>query len=189
MTLDYILLGLLRKPASGYDLKAVFDEGIHYFWAAELSQIYPTLQRLERRGWLRSRRANSKRGAGKRVYQTTAAGRRVLVEWLESGPQMGDERFPFLAQVYLMDELGDLRKTQRFFSDLREHFLERLNGLERIEKWWAKNDLQYPDRLPPAEFHWLLALRKGLLSLEAHVKWCDESIRRIEARLPKRKRR
>ena len=31
MSLDYILLGLLREPASGYDLKAVFDERIHYF--------------------------------------------------------------------------------------------------------------------------------------------------------------
>jgi hypothetical protein len=87
-----------------------------------------------------------------------------------------------------MGELGDFGKTLRFFSELREHFLQRLEGLRRIERWWAKNDPQYRDRLPPGEFHWVLALRKGLLSLEAHVKWCDESIRRIEARLTKKRR-
>ena len=37
MSLEHILLGLLREPASGYDLKAIFDERIQHFWAAELS--------------------------------------------------------------------------------------------------------------------------------------------------------
>ncbi|HKW51009.1 MAG TPA: PadR family transcriptional regulator, partial [Candidatus Eisenbacteria bacterium] len=68
MSLEFILLGLLRRPASGYDLKKFFDEGIGYFWAAELSQIYPTLKRLEKRGWVRGRAAASKRGSGRRVY-------------------------------------------------------------------------------------------------------------------------
>src|SRR5437588_510550 len=74
MGLDNILLGLLRQPASGYDLKRVFDEGIGHFWAAELSQIYPALKRLEKRRLLRARKVDSKRGPGKYVYQTTAAG-------------------------------------------------------------------------------------------------------------------
>jgi PadR family transcriptional regulator AphA len=57
MSLDPILLGLLREPASGYDLKALLDHGIGHFWAAELSQIYPTLKRLEKDGFLTSRKA------------------------------------------------------------------------------------------------------------------------------------
>ena len=52
MSLQHILLGLLREPASGYDLKAYFDSSVRYFWAAELSQIYPTLQRMEKSGRL-----------------------------------------------------------------------------------------------------------------------------------------
>lgn len=64
MSLEHILLGLLREPASGYDLKKLFDERIDYFWAAELSQIYPTLKRLEQRGWIRGREAASSRGPG-----------------------------------------------------------------------------------------------------------------------------
>jgi DNA-binding PadR family transcriptional regulator len=109
--LEHILLGLLCQPASVYDLKAVLDHGIGPFWAAELSQIYPNLKRLEQRGSLRSRRATSKRGPGRIVYEITAAGRKELAAWLRNGPQFGHMRQTFLAQIYLMDELSDPEHT------------------------------------------------------------------------------
>jgi PadR family transcriptional regulator, regulatory protein AphA len=185
MSLEHILLGLLREPASGYDLKGVFDERIHYFWAAELSQIYPTLQRMERKGLLRSHEAPAKRGPSRRVYQTTAAGHRVLREWLEKAPELSDERILFLAKIYLMDELGDLHKTLRFITQLREEIARRLAEVQIIERQWSERDPKYPDALSSPLFHVFLTLRKGMYSLEAHVKWCDESIRRIEARMKK----
>ena len=40
MSLDHILLGLLREPATGYDLGNAFSENVRHFWSAELSQIY-----------------------------------------------------------------------------------------------------------------------------------------------------
>jgi DNA-binding PadR family transcriptional regulator len=187
MSLDPILLGLLRKPASGYDLKTVFDERIHYFWPAELSQVYPALQRLEQKGLLRSREAPAKRGPRRRVYQTTAAGHRVLRQWLEQSPELGDERIGFLAKVYLMDELGDLGRTLQYFKELREILATRLEELQAIERGWAARDPDYPDGLSAHMFHVLLTLRKGLLSLSAHVKWCDESVGRIETRREKEK--
>ena len=183
MSLEYILLGLLREPGSGYDLKKVFDERIGYFWAAELSQIYPTLERMERRRWIRGRRAASKRGSGRRVYAITPSGRRALREWLRGGPQFGDERISFLAQVYFMDELGDLRSTLQFFRRMREHFATKLDALRDLERQWAEADPHYPDVLSNTELHLQLALRKGLLSLDAHVAWCDEAIRRLSARI------
>jgi len=183
MSLEHILLGLLRQPGSGYDLKKVFDERIGYFWAAELSQIYPTLERLEKRRWIRGRSAPSKRGSGRRVYSITPLGRRELREWLRGEPQFGDERFSFLAQVYFMDELGDLGLTLRFFRRMRDHFASRLEALRALERQWAESDPLYPDVLAPEELHLQLALRKGLLSLEAHVAWCDEAIRRLGTRL------
>jgi PadR family transcriptional regulator AphA len=187
MSLDHILLGLLREPASGYDLKAVFGERIHYFWPAELSQVYPALQRLDHKGLLRSREAPAKRGPRRRVYQTTAAGHRVLRQWLKESPELGDERIGFLAKVYLMDELGDLAKTLQYFKELREILATRLEELRAIERGWAARDPRYPDGLSAHMFHVLLTLRKGLLSLSTHVEWCDESVCRIEARMEKEK--
>jgi DNA-binding PadR family transcriptional regulator len=54
------LLGLLGEPACGYDLKAVLDNGIGHLWAAELSQVYPSLKRLEKQKLLRSRRLQAR---------------------------------------------------------------------------------------------------------------------------------
>jgi PadR family transcriptional regulator AphA len=182
MSLEYILLGLLREPASGFDLKKVFDDRIGYFWSAELSQIYPTLGRLEKRGWLRSRDAAAKRGRGRRVWEVTPSGRRALTHWLAGEPAIGDERFAYLAQVYLMDELNDLGKTLRFFLRLRDHFAQKLESLRRLERSWKEADSRYPDALPLPDFHVQLTLRKGLSALNAHVEWCDECIARLRTR-------
>jgi DNA-binding PadR family transcriptional regulator len=182
MSLDHILLGLLREPASGYDLKRLFDERIAYFWAAELSQIYPTLKRLETRRWIRSRRAASARGPGKRLYDLTRAGRSELRRWLAGAPHFGDERFAYLAQLFFMGELGDFGRTLRFLRTVREHFAARLAALRSLERMWREADPRYPDRLPAEDFHVQLALRKGLVSLESHLAWCDESIARVAAR-------
>jgi PadR family transcriptional regulator, regulatory protein AphA len=183
MSLDHILLGLLRQPASGYELKATFDDTIGHFWAAELSQIYPTLKRLQAKGWLRSHKAPSKRGAGKLVYQTTPAGRRVLREWLSSGPQLGnDDRFAYVAQIFLMDELGDLEATRRFFVSLREVIAAKLAKLHAIERLWAEQDPRFPDELPALDFHMHITLRMGVMTLETKLNWCDETLARIDRR-------
>jgi hypothetical protein len=141
---------------------------------------------MERRRWLRKHRANSKRGPGRWVYETTPAGRQVLREWLRGGPNMGDERFAFLAQIYLMDELGDLGETRRFFERMREQFATRLLALQQVEKRWAECDPHFLDSLPADWFHIHLTLRKGLISLAAHIRWCDECLRRISVRMQER---
>src|SRR3970040_1267167 len=105
MSLPHILLGLLRQPASGYDLKAEFERGIRHFWSAELSQIYPTLKRMQAKGWLSCATEPSGRGAGRRVSSRTEAGREELLRWLDGPPQVGAERFAYLAQIAFMDEL------------------------------------------------------------------------------------
>jgi PadR family transcriptional regulator AphA len=180
--LDYILLGLLREPASGYDLKKIFDRQISHFWAAELSQIYPTLRRLQQRGWVQCSKAASKRGSGRKVYRVTSTGTQALRTWLRGKPEYGDERIAYLAQIFFMGELGDLSQSERFFRGLRDHFAAKLETLRRLERLWSEADLNHPDDLPDDEFHVHLVLRKGLLSLEAHKRWCSESIRRLRAR-------
>jgi PadR family transcriptional regulator, phenolic acid-responsive transcriptional regulator len=184
MSLDHILLGLLREPASGYDLKRVFDERISHFWAAELSQIYPTLRRLEERGLLRGRQVAARRGPGRRLYAITPEGRRALRAWLRGEPQFGDERFAYIAQLHLMDELGDVAQTIRFVRRLRDYFSSKLAALRAIDRDWVAADPRYPDALPLQEFHIHLTLRKGLYSLEAHIRWCDECLSRLRARAP-----
>jgi len=188
VSLEHVLLGLLREPASGYDLKAVLDNGIGHFWAAELSQIYPTLKRMEKEGLLRSRRAASKRGPGRIVYEITPAGRKELAAWLRNEPQFGDMRHTFLAQIYLMDELADLPHTLEFLEQLHSRWAPRLEALKSAEKEWARRDPGFPDDLSLAAFHQHLTLRMGQHAYQGWLAWCEESMRRVRARMRKENR-
>ncbi|MHC5109262.1 MAG: PadR family transcriptional regulator [Planctomycetota bacterium] len=185
MSLQQILLGLLREPASGYDLKAYFDASVRYFWAAELSQIYPTLQRMERDGLLRSRIERSTKGPKRKVYSLTAAGRKALRDWLLGEPQLGDERYGFVAQFFFMDATGDWNETKRYVTQLREVLSERLSTYRRIEREWSRGEVPYPDADTPSGFHQFMALRGGVHHVSARIKWCDEVLARVEDRLHK----
>jgi hypothetical protein len=53
MSLDHALLvSLLEKPSSGYELARRFDRSIGYFWHATHQQIYKVLARMEEAGWI-----------------------------------------------------------------------------------------------------------------------------------------
>ncbi len=183
MSLPHILLGLLREPASGYDLKADFEKGIRHFWSAELSQIYPTLKRMEAKGWLSSATEPSDRGPDRRVYMRTQAGHEELLRWLDGPPQVGAERFAYLAQIAFMDELGDFYRTLAFMRALRVRLAAWEAELRGIEAGVFAVMPGYPDDLPPNELHDHVTLRMGLHTLAAKLAWCDETIDRLERRL------
>lgn len=182
MSLPHILLGLLKEPQAGYDLKKKFGKSLQHFWHAELSQIYPTLQRLERDGMVKSRAAEGRAGPPRKEYRRTAKGRRELLRWLGNGPITGSERIGYLAQVYFLDEHQDQGQALRYFTELREHMVQWLGILNDIEKQWRTEDPRYPDKLPADAFYAQLTLALGLKKVQANVNWCDECLARIKAR-------
>ncbi|MCG8434993.1 MAG: PadR family transcriptional regulator [Gammaproteobacteria bacterium] len=182
MSLEHILLGILRKPASGYDIKAVFDRVFKHFWSAELSQIYRTLKKLEKEKFLTGRAEMSDRGPDKRVYEITRSGRKKLLEWLEAGPNIGSERFTYLAQIYFLGELDDLDASIAFFEQLRDAVERENKTLHGIEDYWKSQDQNYPDRLGNHEFHAQLTLAMGIRKTGALVDWANECIQRLHKR-------
>ncbi len=99
MSLKHIMLGMLGDPCSGYDIKKNFERSMQNFWHAELSQIYPMLQKMQDEGLLTSKAGASSSGPTRRVYERTAAGLSELQAWLLGGPTLGTERIGYLAQV------------------------------------------------------------------------------------------
>jgi DNA-binding PadR family transcriptional regulator len=185
MSLEHILLGALREPASGYDIKAQFDGVFSHFWPAELSQIYRTLRRLEEDGLLRSRQVASDRGPDRRVYQTTAKGRARLKQWLLAGPQLSDERHVFCAQTYFLDALGDDDDARiAFMRRLRDEFGARVATLEAIEAGWRAEDARYPDALPMPELVQQFTLALGLQKYGVIKRWAEQCLERLESRMP-----
>ena len=183
MSLEHILLGMLTKPLCGYDLKAEFEAGARHFWFAELSQIYPTLRRMEQQGWLKSRTEPSPHGPPRRVYSRTRAGTSELRRWIRQEPLVGVERFAYIGQLIFMDQIDDLGATLSFLEQLRELLHEKWQYLKLAEKEMVDECGGDPDNMPSADFHEHMSLRMGILSLGAKVRGCDESIRRVKDRM------
>jgi DNA-binding PadR family transcriptional regulator len=182
MSLKHILLGVLSEPQSGYDIKKHFERSLKNFWRAELSQIYPLLQKMETEGLLKSKADSSDIGPTKRVYERVEKGSAELQAWLGEGPVVGAERVTYLAQVYFLAHLNDTTRSITYMQELRTYMADHLASLEAIEKEWAGADSRYPDELPDAEFYSQLTLLFGLTKLRASVRWCDECIERIKSR-------
>lgn len=192
MSLDHILLGMLHKPASGYDLKQEFERSVRHFWFAELSQIYPALKRLEDRGLLQSTVVPSSRGPERRVFETTEDGTKALEGWLRDEPIIPQDRLAYLAQLFFMGELEDLSETEGFMERLRGMMATRLAILQAIEAEWMGAIGVVGDGLIEIEddrvFHMYTTLRMGIHSLRSRVEWCDETLDAIRARHARKNR-
>jgi DNA-binding PadR family transcriptional regulator len=182
MSLKHILLGLLDEPRSGYEVKKMFETTMGHFWAVELSQIYATLYRLQKEKYVTSHTEFSSIGPNRRVYSLTSKGNELLLEWLDSSPEMGDERFSYLSKLFFMDRLRNTKSALSFMEELREKFSIRLEKLKEVETLWKKECPAIPENLPDKHFYPFLTLRCGLMRLEASLRWCDECIQRIKKR-------
>lgn len=182
MALRHILLGMLSRPASGYDLKRQFSQSLRHFWAADLAQIYPTLQKLEQEGLLQVTVEPPVQGPQRKVYRRKAGGKKAVRDWLLQGPEFQRDRISYLAQVFFLHELDDAAAARRFLLELRQKIQTQLESLRTIDKQWREADPRYPDDLPDKEFFSQLTLQMGLTRLAASLAWCDESIARIDRR-------
>lgn len=175
MSLDHILLGLLREPQSGYELKNTFDTVFSHFWAAEISQIYRQLKTLERRGLLVSWGEPSDKGPPRKLYETTAEGRSELRDWLAGGPLFADRRVPYLAQTLFLEQLKSREESVRFFEQLREEIEIRLKVLLEIDAAVLLEQEEI-EVLEDTDFYGQLVLNHGIHRWRALLAWVEESL-------------
>lgn len=83
MSLEHaILVSLLEKPGSGYELSRRFDRSIGYFWTATHQQIYRVLRRMEGEGLLEVREVAQQGTPDMKEYSVAAPGRAAITAWL-----------------------------------------------------------------------------------------------------------
>ncbi len=155
MSLPHVLLGLLsEKPSTGYDLARALEAEVAPLWRAEISQIYPTLARLRRAGFVLLRVLGPQRGPRRNLYRITAAGRRELRRWVcepappPRGKDEGLARMAFLDALTLEERrrailqydralAEEIRRLKagpplaRFRRDARRVAVERLEATRR----------------------------------------------------------
>lgn len=107
MSLHYAILGVLTAtPMSGYELGTQLSSSMQWVWAAPLSQIYPTLSKLEERGLVTGTEERTGRRSTVR-YSITDAGRASLSSWLRTPQPVAPTRDPVLLQGLLLDLIDD----------------------------------------------------------------------------------
>lgn len=177
MSLDHAILGFLDgEPMTGYDLKTrCFDHVAAPFWTADQAQVYRTLERLQRSGFVTSKLHPQPGRPDRKVFAITAGGQRALREWLETPHPLPPLRDPFLLQLFFSGVLPDdavlaLLRTAR---DGHQQRLERLRR-EAPSPRTSGRDGALRD----------MAVRGSISQVRAAIDWIDDCIDRMRAGLP-----
>ena len=128
------ILGLLSiRPMSGYEVRKHFLRALSPFWAAPLTQIYPTLRALQRGGLITGRTVVQAGRPNKRVFSLSRHGRQELTRWLASPIAMPSMQHEFLHKVFLMNLLAPEKALENVKDYLRrsEHWLGNLLTIQR----------------------------------------------------------
>ncbi|HKV83047.1 MAG TPA: helix-turn-helix transcriptional regulator [Ktedonobacterales bacterium] len=165
MSLKFGILGLLTEESlHGYEVKQRFEAMLGGTWEVNIGQVYSTLQRVERDGFVET--VGERGDRGKQAYQLTTEGRRALEEWLaqpEAEPQ--ELRQELFVKLLLIRRLANgnlpsllLRQRRVYLQRLRD-----LTELERRIRREGRDDLA-------------LLVTGAVLHTEADLKWLDAYI-------------
>jgi DNA-binding PadR family transcriptional regulator len=162
-----LLISLLEKPSSGYELARRFDRSIGYFWHATHQQIYRELGRMAENGWIAAPDNEDDPKSRKKVYSVLPAGREELIRWVlmpGAGLDQRDEILVKLRADAVIGPLGLAREMRRMIELHRE----RLTVYREIEERdFLRRELDRGQRLRHA------LLRRGIRYEQDWVEWGD----------------
>lgn len=125
----YALLGLLWSGERyGYELKRIVDEDYAPYWRIDFGQLYRSLARMTRSGWVSQRRQPVADAPDRIVYALTPEGRAALTEWLAE-PAL--EHGEFMVKLRLAHECGV--PFARLVIDQRRRLEQELEARRRTE--------------------------------------------------------
>ena len=189
MSLENALLGLLNhRPMTGYDLKRIFDDPMEFFWVAQMSQIYRELNKLEKKGLVKSEVETQEKRPARKVYQLTKEGKENFLNWLNQFPDQLSEtiRSRFLMRIFFSSriKLDELAFQIKRYKKEKEEGLRYLNKVEQWIKDYSREE-KYKDDI----FYWNLIVKKEYKSIAAGIEWADECLQLIEQKKRKDEQR
>jgi DNA-binding PadR family transcriptional regulator len=162
------LLAILDQGACyGYQLRAEFDRRTGSTWPLNVGQIYNTLDRLERDGFVVKGDVDAH---GHVYYEITDAGSAEVADWLgapvERARGTRDELAVKLAVAATLPgvDVGAVIATQRAAS---------LAQLERLD------EAEYTGAEGPEELAWSLVMDSMIFAANAELSWLDHTERRL----------
>ncbi|MCO4863698.1 PadR family transcriptional regulator [Cupriavidus sp. WGlv3] len=167
-----LLISLIEKPSSGYDLARRFDRSIGYFWHATHQQIYRELGRMADSGWIAADESDAAEGEGnadrrnrKKVYRVLAAGHEELARWVLAPGAGLDQREEILVKLRADAVIGPLGlgDEMRRLIALHRARLETYLAIER-------RDFSAPDMDRAQQLRYAL-LQRGIRFETDWVAW------------------
>jgi DNA-binding PadR family transcriptional regulator len=174
LVLEFAVLGLLAEsPLHGYELRKRLNAMLGTFRAFSYGSLYPTLRRMQARGWVTADSGSGRGGRSKVVYSLTAEGKERFAELLgEAGPSAWEDEtfnvhFSFFAQTDPEARLRILEGRRTRLEEKRERFRgAAARARQRVDRYTL--ELQ----------------RHGLESVEREVRWLTELIESERAEKP-----
>ena len=164
---DYVVLGMVRLGAlSGYEIKRRVESSVRFFWTISPAQIYPSLERLERRG-LVTGKAEPLGERQRRTFAVNKAGEAALQVWLRRPEPMPFElRDVGLLKLFFADAL-DKGEAAALLGEVRRRSEARVSALRSIEP--AAREAEQDGNFYP-----MLTLRMGLAFHRAIIAVCND---------------
>ncbi|WP_328946176.1 PadR family transcriptional regulator [Streptomyces sp. NBC_00250] len=168
-----ILVSLLEKPGSGYELARRFERSIGYFWTASHQQIYRVLKRMENDGWVDVRDVPQHGRPDKKEYSVADLGRAALSSWLHEPVEPESLRHDLAVKIRgaafddpaaLIDEVERHRRTHA------ERLAHYLAGEER-DFPSAEAEPEAPDAGRELQH---VVLRGGIAYERMTLAWLDD---------------
>jgi DNA-binding PadR family transcriptional regulator len=180
VSVRHALLGLLSEgPKYGLRLREEFEAGTGEVWPLNIGQVYTTLQRLERDGFVESD-SDDDRGSPQKRFRITAEGADELAAWLRTPPDMSSPpRDELVIKVLVALRLPGT-DVHEVIQAHRRYLVELMQQWTRIKEADGGRDLAL-----------MLAVDAELFRLDAVARWLDTAdgrIRRAAAQPPARPR-
>lgn len=181
LSTKHVVLGLLiEQPGYGYDLLKRARSRFGFLGLSE-NFVYKTLERLEQDGWIEEKgdkgTGNTRRGAPRVVYRSTALGRKRFKEWLATPSDRAALRDELQAKLNL-SEPDDLPELLAVAEAQHRECVAELTSVQRP----ALAHVAEPD-VPWHHAAVMMADDLNLRWLQALVDWLNAICELIEERI------
>ena len=163
-----ILIALLEKPSSGYDLARRFDRAIGYFWHATHQQIYRELGRMVEAGWVSVIEDETAAASRKKVYCVLPVGRDEVARWVRETALDLDSRNVFLLKLRADAVIGPLGLAEELARLIEENRARLATYREIEQRDFGAASLTRGQQLQYA------ILKAGIHTQEMWLAWAQE---------------
>jgi DNA-binding PadR family transcriptional regulator len=168
MTVRHALLALLSEgPKYGLQLRQEFEARTGEVWPLNVGQVYTTLQRLERDGFVESE--DSAEDGPQRGFRITRDGEKELAEWLRTPPDLSSPpRDELVIKVLVALRVPGV-DVHEVIQVHRRYLVELMQQWTRLKEDAAEHDLGFA-----------LVVDAELFRIDSVVRWLDAAEGRLK---------